>query len=120
MAKLVARGFFRALMAGELKALLPMCGKQVDFDGASAKDPASIKKQLGAIIKRIKRKGLKLRRIVVLDKKQMKTMFGACPKRLQKSVKKSQAFALARFNRLGAVAFLAKKGRFWRIVALTD
>lgn len=120
MADLVARGFFRGLVAGKLGALEPLCSRQVNFDGRLVKGQARVKKKLQALIVRAKRHQLKLRRIVLMPYEDAVKRFGPPPARLKQSVGRGKVVALAAFGRGGAVAVLGREGRFWRVVALTD
>ncbi len=119
MADLVARGFFRGLVGGEAAALVPLCSRQVSFDGRLVKAPA-LHKELGKLVGRAKRKQLKLRRIVLLSYEDTVKRFGPPPARLKGAGGRGRVVALAAFQRGGAVLILAKEGRFWRVVALTD
>jgi len=121
MAKLVARGFFRALIAGDVETMLPMCAAEVDLDGLRVRRSKGLRAALAALVKRARAAQLELAWIRVLDHRQMLARFGKAPTRIARSVKPGRRYALARFSHPGgAVAVLAKIGRFYRVVALTD
>ena len=120
MARLVARGFFRALADGEAAAMAPLCADVVSFDGQKVKGRKKIAARLKAMADRAQRANLRLKRVVVLTVKQAREKYGPPPERIKGELGKGRMVALAAFQRLGAVAVLARKGSFWRVVALTD
>lgn len=121
MAQLVAKGFFRALVDGEHKALVPLCApREVNFDGRIARGAKQVRQQLEAMATRAKRQGLKLRKVELLRYRDAVKRFGPPPPRLKGNVGPGMVVALGAFARRGAVLVLAKQGRFWRVVAVTD
>lgn len=120
LAKLVARGFFSALLAGDLDAALPLCASRVDFDGASVAGKDAIRERLRQMALRARSRQLRLHRLVVLSRAEMWQRFGPAPARLRGSIRAGQFFALASFKGRGAIAVLGRTGRFYRVVALTD
>ncbi|MBK6847319.1 MAG: hypothetical protein IPG96_07160 [Proteobacteria bacterium] len=120
MAALVARGFFRALLDGRLADLLPLCAERVSLDGHRVASGAELQHALSALIQRAHSETLMLRGVQLLTYAEMVGRYGPPPARMRASVGPGDLLALARFSRLGAVAVLARKGRFWQVVALTD
>ncbi len=116
----MARSFFNALLGGDSAAALPLCAAKVDFDGELLSGQGEIGARIRQLTRRARQRRLRLRRLVVLDAGDMRRRFGPPPARIASSARRGRYFALARFNRLGAVAVLAKRGRFYRVVALTD
>jgi len=119
MAELVARSFFRALLAGDVKALLPLCAKRVNLDGRWVEQPR-LSAELLRLTERARSTALKLRRVKLVSYAEMVKRHGPPPKRLAGAVSRRDMIALARFNRLGALAVLTKQGRFWRVAMLSD
>jgi hypothetical protein len=119
MAELVARGFFRAIVDGEVASALPLCGSEVNFDGVRARG-AAIERQLRQMATRARAHNLQLVKIVVLSAQEAVQRFGPPPARIKGAVAAGRTVALARFNVLGAVAVLAKQNGLWRVIALTD
>ncbi|MCA9668530.1 MAG: hypothetical protein KC503_23220 [Myxococcales bacterium] len=121
MARLVARGFFRALVAGDVETMLPMCASDVDLDGRVVRRGKGLRAALQALVARARARQLSLSWIRVLDHRQMLARFGPAPARIARVVRSGRRYALARFaHNAGAIAVLAKVGRFYRVVALTD
>jgi hypothetical protein len=120
MAQLVAKSFFRSLLAGDRDALRPLCAPAVSFDGETIRGEAAIARKLDELSARARRRKLQLRRVMLLDAATMKRHYGPPPARIKSAVRAGTMIALARFDQLGAVAVLARRGRFWRVVALTD
>lgn len=120
LAALVARGFFRALLDGRLADLLPLCAERVNLDGRWVVAGPELERSFAALIQRARSETLLLRRVQLLSYAEMIGRFGRPPARLRSVVTPGNLLALARFNRLGAVAVLARRGRFWQVVALTD
>ncbi|MBK8482030.1 MAG: hypothetical protein IPL40_12800 [Proteobacteria bacterium] len=119
-AALVARGFFRALLDGRVSDLLPLCGEQLNLDGQRVAAGPELQRALDALIQRARSETLILRGLQLLSYAEMVGRYGPPPARLRASVGRRDLLAVARFNRMGAVAVLSRKGRFWQVVALTD
>lgn len=119
-AALVARGFFRALLDGRVSDLLPLCAESLNLDGQRVAAGPELRRALDALIQRARSETLILRGLELLSYAEMVGRYGPPPARLRASVGRRDLLAVARFNRLGAVAVLARKGRFWQVVALTD
>jgi hypothetical protein len=119
MAELVARGFFRAIVDGEVPAALPLCGAEVNFDGTRARG-AAIERQLRQMAQRARARHLQLVKVVVLPAEEAVRRFGPPPTRMKGVAAAGRTVALARFNVLGAVAVLARQDGLWRVIALTD
>lgn len=120
MATLVARSFFQGLLTGQPSAIFPLCGKQVSFDGEIIKKPGALKKKLRELNSRARRRGLKLEKLLVIPYREAVRRYGPPPARLRGSVGRGKVVALARFNHLGAVAILQRRGPFWKVIAITD
>lgn len=120
LAKLVARGFFAALLGGDVEAALPLCAARVDFDGTTAAGADAVRARLMQVSARARTSQLRLRRLVVLSRAEMSRRFGAPPARVRRTARRGQYFALASFGGRGAVAVLSRAGRFFRVMALTD
>lgn len=120
MADLVARGFFRGLVGGEAASLEPLCSKRVSFDGRWVVRGKALSRELKKLARRARRQQLKLRRIVLLPFEEAVKRFGPLPARLKDAGGRGRVVALAAFQRGGAAIILAREGRFWRVVALTD
>ena len=119
LAELVAQSFFRGLLDGRLKAIMPLCAKRVRFEGRWV-ERAALRHELSILISRAHRHALKLRALVILDLAEMIRRFGPPPKRLRIALRRGDLIALARFNHLGVVAALRREGDFYRIHLLTD
>ncbi len=100
--------------------MVPLCADEVSFDGEKVKGRSKLGKRLGEVARRARRASLRLRRIVLLPYKEALDKLGPPPERLKDAFKPGRMAALAVYQRLGAVAVLAPKGPFWRVVALTD
>lgn len=120
MADLVARGFFRGLVGGEATSLEPLCSSRVSFDGRWVRQGKALSQELKKLVRRARRQQLKLRRIVLMPYEDAVKRFGPAPARLKDVGGRGRVVALAAFQRGGAVLILAREGRFWRVVALTD
>lgn len=120
LAELVATSFFRGLVDGRLAAIAPLCARRVSFDGRWIEGRLAQERQLQQVIQRARRTGLKLRGVWVLTQDEMVARFGAAPARLQAALRPGDLIALARFDRLGAVAALRREGRFYRVHLLSD
>ena len=120
MAQLVAKSFFRSLLGGDAAALRPLCAGEVNFDGQTIRGEAAIAAKLDQLVRRARARKLELRRVVMVDAATMRRRYGPAPARIRSAVRSGTIIALARFDQLGAVAVLARRGRFWRVVALTD
>lgn len=120
MAQLVARSFFRGVVEGEVAVLAPLCANQVNFDGTLIKGTKAVRQQLAAMIKRARRQGLKLHKLLLLSYKEAVRQFGPPPARIARFIGPRDLIAVAAFQRSGAVAVLTRNGSFWRITALTD
>lgn len=120
MADLVARGFFRGLVSGEAAALVPLCSGRVSFDGRLVQGSRSMVQELKKLVRRARRRQLKLHRIVLMPYEEAVKRFGPPPSRLKKVGGRGRVVALAAFQRGGAALILAREGKFWRVVALTD
>ena len=120
MSRLVARGFFRALQDGEVAAMMPLCAEAVSFDGELVKGRAKVKARLARMVKRARANNLRLKKVLLLSYREAIKVLGPAPERLKGVLKPGMMVALAAFQRGGAVAVLAKRGSFWRVVALTD
>ena len=120
MADLVARGFFRGLVGGQAASLEPLCSKRVSFDGRWVSGGKALSRELKKLVRRARRQQLKLRRIVLLPYDEAVKRFGPPPARLKGAGGRGRVVALAAFQRGGAAIILAREGRFWRVVALTD
>ncbi len=120
MADLVARGFFRALVKGDAAALMPLCSEQVSFDGRLVRGKKGLAAALGALTRRARIHKLKLRKVVLMPYAEAVKRFGPPPVRLRGAAKAGRVVALGAFERGGAALILAREGRFWRVVALTD
>ncbi len=119
LAELVAQSFFRGLLEGRLQVIEPLLAKRVRVEGRWV-DGRKLRPFLQRLIRRARRRGLKLRKLVMLDYPQMVRRFGPPPKRLSVALKPSDQIALARFGQLGAVVALRRQGRFFRIHLITD
>lgn len=120
MADLVARGFFRGLVGGEASALEPLCSRRVNFDGRWVQGGKAVAQELKKLAHRARRQQLRLRRIVLMPYEDAVKRFGPAPTRLKDAGGLRRVVALAAFQRGGAALILAREGRFWRVVALTD
>lgn len=121
MAERVGRSFFEAILAGNTQVALRLSGRRVNFDGHLTQNIDEIKAQYRKMSERAVALGLRLKSVQTLDKNQMLKKYGPPPKRIRGETSNQNAqFVLARFNRKGAVAILAKQGIFWRVVAITD
>ena len=120
MADLVARGFFRGLVNGDAAALMPLCSERVSFDGRVVRGKKALGAALGKLTGRAKRLKLRLRRVVLMPYAEAVKRFGPPPARLREAGKVGRVVALGAFERGGAALILAREGRFWRVVALTD
>lgn len=120
MVKLVSRSFFRALLEGEMEAVLPLCAERVNLDGQLIRSKEALKKRFTQISRRTRQLGIRLRKIQVISYAEAVERFGAPPQRLKPEVRPGTMVALARFNSRGAVAILKRSGTFWKIVALSD
>lgn len=120
MAQLVGRGFFRALQDGEVEAMVPLCAEAVNFDGELVKGRPKVKARLARLVKRARKNHLRLKKVLLLSYREAIKVLGPCPERLKKVLKPGHMVALAAFQRGGAVAVLARRGDFWRVIALTD
>ena len=120
MARLVARGFFQAVQEREPAAMLPLCAEGVNFDGEQVQGRAKIKARLERLVARARQRNLRLKKVVVLRYLEAVKVLGPPPERLKKVLGKGKMVALAAFQRGGAVAVMARRGAFWRVVALTD
>jgi hypothetical protein len=120
MAKLVARSFFQTLLSGEITSLLPLCAKEVNFDGRRVKGVAPISVRLRAMNKRARQHGLRLTRLTLLTWTEAVKRYGPPPARLGLRGRGRRVVALARFNTLGAAAILERVGPLWKVTAITD
>lgn len=119
MAKLVARSFFQTLLSGEITALLPLCAKEVNFDGRRVKG-VEIGGRLRSMNKRARQHGLRLTRLTLLPWTEAVKRYGPPPARLGLKRRGRRVVALARFNTLGAAAILERVGPLWKVTAITD
>jgi hypothetical protein len=120
MAELVARGFVRALLEGDIAAALPLCADEVSFDGERLRGKARVEPRLRQLAQRARFRGLQLVKIVVLTAQEAVRRYGPPPSRMRRSVPPQAMVALARFNHLGAAVVMVRQGGFWRVTALTD
>ena len=120
MAKLVARSFFQTLLSGEITALLPLCAKEVNFDGRRVKGVTPISVRLRSMNKRARQHGLRLTRLTLLTWAEAVKRYGPPPARLGLRGRGRRVVALARFNTLGAAAILERVGPLWKVSAVTD
>jgi hypothetical protein len=119
MAKLVARSFFQTLLSGEITALLPLCAKEVNFDGRRVRG-VEISGRLRSMNKRARQHGLRLTRLTLLPWTEAVKRYGPPPARLGLKGRGRRVVALARFNTLGAAAILERVGPLWKVTAITD
>jgi len=120
MAKLVARSFFQTLLSGEISAVLPLCAKEVSFDGQRVRGADLISDRLRSMNKRARQHGLRLVRLQLLTWTEAVKRYGPPPARLGLRNRGRRVVALARFNTLGAAAILERVGPLWKITAITD
>lgn len=120
MARLVARTFFRGLIAGGTASIVPLCARRLNLEGQWVSGREAIGERLKAMARRAREQGLQLRRIEVISYREAVRRFGPPPERLRGAVGPGRMVALARLNRLGAVAVLQRAGAFWKVAALTD
>ena len=120
MAKLVARSFFQTLLSGEITAVLPLCAKEVSFDGQRVSGVDAISARLRSINKRARQHGLRLVRLKLLSWTEAVKRYGPPPARLGLRGRGRRVVALARFNTLGAAAILERAGPLWKVTAITD
>jgi hypothetical protein len=120
MAELVAKTFLRALLEGDAAALAPLCAEAVNFDGEVVKGRAAVEKRLAEVISRARSRQVRLRRVLLLPALEAVKRFGPPPRRIASSLGAGAVVAIARFERLGAVLVLKRKGRFYQVVAITD
>jgi hypothetical protein len=119
-AELVARSFVRSLLEGRPQSALPLCGAEVNLDGRKLRDRTELLQALEAVSARARRRGLRLRQLVVLEAAEAVRRFGQPPRRLRGSVVPGSLVVLARLNHLGAAVLLRREGGFWRVTGLTD
>lgn len=120
MAQLVGQSFFRALFAGSLESLTPLCASSINFDGQIISGKEAIDRRLQQLIKQVRNNRLQLKKITILSYKEMIQRFGPPPIRLRSSIGPGRIIALGKFNTLGAIAVLKRQGHFWRVIALSD
>ena len=118
-ASLTARSAFDALMRGDSGVLTRLSAKELSADGTVLRG-AGITEAWEGMIGRLRRLGLQLRRLVLLDHREMLRRFGKPPQRLRAIARPGRYYALARFNRLGAIAILARQSGTWRIIGISD
>ena len=119
-AELVARSFLRSLLDGRPAGALPLCGAEVNLDGRKLRDRTELQQALETVSSRARRRGLRLRQLLILDGAEAVRRFGQPPRRLRGSVGPGSLVALARLSQLGAAVVLRREGGFWRVTALTD
>ena len=120
MATLVARSFFRGLLGPDPAATLPLCADRLNLDGDWVQGEAAIKARLVQMGKRARQHGIRLQRVLVIPYREAVKRFGPPPERLKGCVGPGRLVALARFNAMGAVAILTKRGGYWKVAGITD
>lgn len=119
-AELVARSFFGGLLSGQTASLVPLCAREVSFDGEWVRDETALRAKLEQMSTRARQRGLRLKLVQVMPVDEAVRRYGPPPRRLRPSLARASRVALARFNVRGAVALLRLESGFWRLIAITD
>ncbi len=116
---LVGKTFLQAVVDRDAQTALPLCAAKVDFDGEGVRGKAAVRKRLGQMFARLGNRR-RLRRVLVMTLAKARRRFGPPPARLNLPKGNALLVAFGRFSRGGLVAFLARRGDHWRVIALTD
>lgn len=100
--------------------MLPLCAERVSFEGRWLAGEEQLRPALARLGERAQLRSLQLVDLHILSVEAMVARFGPPPERLRDAIRRGDSIVLARFNQQGAIAVMAKAGRFWRIKALTD
>lgn len=119
-AQLTSQAFFTALVRGQPDIMFALCDSRVSFDGRWVAGEAALRQDLEQLVTRAKDQLLKLHEVRLVKLREMIKLFGQPPARLKSAIRPSDLIVLARFTRGGAIAVLGRKGRLWRVKALSD